>query len=71
MSGLEQHIGWKDGKGKARPSGARSGLESLTLFAIRRIGPAIRFERNVSHINAESAIRQRGETAGRQKDATG
>lgn len=60
-----------DGKGKATPSGARSGLEWLSFLAIRRKTLAIRFARNLNWINVETAIRRRRETAGRRKDAAG
>ena len=60
-----------DGKGKATPSGARSGLASWGFSAIRRIGPAIHFGRNANLINGNSAIRESRPIAEREKKAVG
>jgi hypothetical protein len=60
-----------DGKGKARPSGARNGLEQLSFLVIRRKTCAIPFGKNVNRINEETAIRRRRKTAGRRTDAAG
>lgn len=60
-----------DGKGKGTPSSARNGLESLSVPAIRREAPAIRFGQNASLINPKSAIRESGGIAGREKKVAG
>jgi hypothetical protein len=60
-----------DGKGKARPSGARSGLEWLSFSVIRQEARAIRFDQNLNHIKVETAIRQGNVKAGRKKGAMG
>jgi hypothetical protein len=43
----------------------------LSYLAIRRKTRAIRFDQNLNHINEETAIRRRRETAGPKKDAAG
>jgi len=60
-----------DGKGKGTPPGVRNGLESLSVPAIRRETPAIRFGQNTSLINDKSAIRESGGIAGREKKVAG
>ena len=56
-----------NGKGKGTPSGARNGLELLSLPASPQEAPAIRFGQNAHLINAKSAIRKSGEIAGRER----
>lgn len=60
-----------DGKGKATPSAARSGLESLSVSAIRRNGLAICFGKNTNVINTKSAIRESSRIADTEKKVAG